>query len=51
MTFACGATPEIGFSTVIVGATSRASRTLPAVVDAVWLPWPFVSSGVVPVKS
>src|SRR5215211_5532382 len=48
---ACGATPERRFSTVRVGPTSRPSTTLPADVDAVWLPWPFVSSGLVPVKS
>ncbi len=51
MTFACGATPEIGFVYVIVGATSEALRTLPATVLAVWLPCALSSNGVVPVKS
>src|SRR5918992_4017135 len=51
MTCACGATPEIRFAYVIVGATSAASTTLPATVLATWLPWALSSNGVVPVKS
>ncbi len=45
---AWGATPEMGRSSVVVGAVMVASVTLPPAVLAVWLPCPSSSSPLLP---